>query len=843
MISNDELINWINKMPLWLRKATEIYYQKNEITDGDIKYLADLCFKEDINYQIHGLNLINHDEKNNFVLKSIDSVVGVNAISSTKPLEFGNKGITVVYGLNGSGKSGYIRILKMISGAKYREEIKNNIYDGKTVSPKANITIANSDGNKTYLCDLKKPGQYKELRDIDIFDTKISNAYVNEAKEATYEPWIFSLLEELANTAERLKNELRMQKNKYQIQEYVFPENLKNLDQYKKLEAITYKTRIEDFPNKWQNEDNRKLEDLRSKNQIGHLQSEIKRLENEQRTIQSLQNYFNPMKKYFDRNQEYVDSKGEWDRAYAEKKAAELLFAENASKIDAESVSLESWKKLWEYARSFSEECTRLRTQSVFALRGGKCPLCLQKVDSDKYYERIVTIDSYVNGKITEEEQKKKKDFELKITFKGHLKSKEDLKLLIESSGLTDSKELIININDAVAEYRDFIENNKDEYDGRYVDVAPVIDILNNKFNSNEEAIHSLKKLIESEEQKTIIDQINELEAQKALVDNYFIIKTNIDFLKEIHELELAEKKVSTNKITSKSKELAQELITTEYVNRFEQELKKISKNDIEVKLVQQKAGKGKTPYKVVLFDVSGNQISPQDILSEGENRATALAAFFAESSGRIENTPLVVDDPISSLDYLYENKVIDRLVQAAMIRQVIVFTHRISMVVGIYEKAKEYKVEYKEISLKSSKSKKGVPSDFSDIGTKSTSQLNTLIDHKLPKLKRLDEFSEDYLVLFHNICQDFRNVVEKSIEEILLNEVVKRFRREIQTKNKLEKLANITTEDCQMFDRFMTKYSYYDHSMSDETPLIEMSIDELEKDLKELQTWISKRK
>ena len=40
-----------------------------------------------------------------------------------------------------------------------------------------------------------------------------------------------------------------------------------------------------------------------------------------------------------------------------------------------------------------------------------------------------------------------------------------------------------------------------------------------------------------------------------------------------------------------------------------------------------------------------------------------------------------------------------------------------------------------------------------------------------------------------------------------------------------------------------MTKYSYYDHSMSDETPLIEMSIDELEEDLKELQTWISKRK
>ena len=68
---------------------------------------------------------------------------------------------------------------------------------------------------------------------------------------------------------------------------------------------------------------------------------------------------------------------------------------------------------------------------------------------------------------------------------------------------------------------------------------------------------------------------------------------------------------------------------------------------------------------------------------------------------------------------------------------------------------------------------------------------------------------------------------------------MVKRFRKDIQTKNRLEKLADITIEDCQMFDRLMTRYSYYDHSMSDETPLIELSVDELEADLVELQTWI----
>ena len=40
-----------------------------------------------------------------------------------------------------------------------------------------------------------------------------------------------------------------------------------------------------------------------------------------------------------------------------------------------------------------------------------------------------------------------------------------------------------------------------------------------------------------------------------------------------------------------------------------------------------------------------------------------------------------------------------------------------------------------------------------------------------------------------------------------------------------------------------MTKYSYYDHSMSDEAPLQEFSIDEIENDLESLITWLDDMK
>ena len=44
-------------------------------------------------------------------------------------------------------------------------------------------------------------------------------------------------------------------------------------------------------------------------------------------------------------------------------------------------------------------------------------------------------------------------------------------------------------------------------------------------------------------------------------------------------------------------------------------------------------------------------------MLSEGEQRIVALAAFFADATGRNEQTPIIIDDPISSLDYNYEEQ------------------------------------------------------------------------------------------------------------------------------------------------------------------------------------------
>ena len=51
-------------------------------------------------------------------------------------------------------------------------------------------------------------------------------------------------------------------------------------------------------------------------------------------------------------------------------------------------------------------------------------------------------------------------------------------------------------------------------------------------------------------------------------------------------------------------------------------------------------------------------------ILSEGEKKVIALADFIAEATLRRSSTPLVLDDPITSLDYKRLEYVVDRLVE-----------------------------------------------------------------------------------------------------------------------------------------------------------------------------------
>lgn len=117
------LKKWFSERPQWLQIAATRLLQQPEFTDKDVSELATLC-QQEADGKLpkttcsFPATAFSQGAAGSLRLCSISDVEGVNALAPKKPLEFGKGNITIVYGNNGSGKSGYVRLLKHVCGAR-----------------------------------------------------------------------------------------------------------------------------------------------------------------------------------------------------------------------------------------------------------------------------------------------------------------------------------------------------------------------------------------------------------------------------------------------------------------------------------------------------------------------------------------------------------------------------------------------------------------------------------------------------------------------------------------------------------------------------------------------------
>ena len=126
-----EIILWLQNKPDWLQKAAEKILFQRDIESEDIKELTKILKR---NQQQASRNTFqdlstNLSVRKNLRIESIGEIEGIDKLDSEKPLKFGNINLSVIYGSNGSGKSGYVRILKKICGKPRAKNLLSNIFN------------------------------------------------------------------------------------------------------------------------------------------------------------------------------------------------------------------------------------------------------------------------------------------------------------------------------------------------------------------------------------------------------------------------------------------------------------------------------------------------------------------------------------------------------------------------------------------------------------------------------------------------------------------------------------------------------------------------------------------
>ena len=131
------IIDWSKNRPLFWQDAICRIFQKQQLENDDLDQLTDILKKEvglidtDIAASIPDSDNVPQSSPNSNAVKilGIHHPNNINALWSESELDFTPDGLTVIYGRNGSGKSGFAKILKKLCWSRDSKiELKKNVY-------------------------------------------------------------------------------------------------------------------------------------------------------------------------------------------------------------------------------------------------------------------------------------------------------------------------------------------------------------------------------------------------------------------------------------------------------------------------------------------------------------------------------------------------------------------------------------------------------------------------------------------------------------------------------------------------------------------------------------------
>lgn len=830
----NDIIDWVENKPVFWQVAIDRLIRNNELTDIDIAEIKEICKVDqglsDVNFEEVDFEdlrdfAINLTSNEDVILSKISNVDNVNALSKTCELEFAQKGLTVIYGDNGSGKSSYVSILKHACNTRgHKPKINDNLYDPECFGndKKADIEFT-IDGTNFHTVNLiNEEVNDSVLKRVDVFDTFSAIHYIEGEDEIAFIPLGLSIVEKLAIGIKKVENEIIAELASPSLAQFdhtvievsdcstakTFLDNLNSdstLDELRS-EAIwnaAKASRIEELKKEID-----KLKATDPKKSLKENDDKIKRFEILQNKFQVLENKLS--------GAVLTDLKEIINNFVSTSEALNESSKKVFSELPMEGVGNSAWKLLWESARKFYNESTK--TENFPEVNeDSNCPLCLQDLDGDAK-KRFTSFEDFVKNDIqkTYDEASDKRDLAIENLNGLDFSFEEQKPTSIELN------ELIEDYSQNQTQYLELLTRQKDYLIGLFdskkaVEIINPIEIENTPKTLIIELIKTLKETNErlkvqsiEEDLKPLDKELNQLKGEKKIFDFKPKLGREIYRQKKIKLLNQCISRCNTRTITTHSNQLATNYISQNLKKNFKAELTKLGFKNIKIE-TETKGQRGKQYHYLRLDEQNANGIALKDILSEGEHRCISLATFLSELSISEHKSAIIFDDPVSSLDHKWRNKISKRIAEEALERQVIVFTHDITFLLMIQEHSESLNCDLDIKSLTRKKKETGLiasnpPWDALPVGKRIG-----LLKSEYQQLEKIErtETEEVYKERAKYLYGKLRETWERFIEEVFLNGAIQRFGRAIQTQ-RLSKIIDLTDDDYNIVDTNMSKCSTY---------------------------------
>lgn len=837
----EDIVDWINHQSYWVRFASEKLLRGFALEDIDIDLLVGLIKSEtndDIDFSFfNGLEV----KPSVIKLKSIGNIKGIDELKPKKPLEFSD-GLNVIYGHNGSGKTGYTRILKKASGSTTAIELKNNVFDTDETEQGCDFVININD--EDHLVEWKSAeGSFKFLEGMDIFDSFVGGVYLNKESGLSYLPLEVAFFEKLVQVFQNVKKVLEDEKNKLTSNLPSKPEGFSKDNSIVQLiySDLSSATDIEELKQKILLTD----EDVANKKQLeerlnGDPEKLIQKKNQTKEQLKLIVDDLTDAVKQVSREEcERIVGLSEkvMHARQQSREAADIL----EEKSELSGIGSETWKLLWKSARNYSISEAYKDNSYPNLQESSLCVLCQQTLSDDAKL-RLSSFESYIRGELEEGLKEVEDEYALALDNLPSVLDESTLATALEASQL-EQDQWLEPLKQKWKEVHDIIHSLKENnlpIEVGYPDLAGMFDPLY-------ERIEQLEKEISQHEQDRECFNINDIKSRLGEIKskewvNGFLenIEDEVNRLIQLDCYDAWIRVTHTRRITHKSGEVSEHIITEAFIERFNHELSTLTygKRPIKVELIKTRMSDGKAQHGIQLsgFNPLSGDFKTSDILSEGEQRIVALAAFLADVSENPFSAPFVFDDPISSLDQQYEENTAQRLIELSNDRQVIILTHRLSLVGILIKDLKEDQIK----AINREHWGVGEQGELPMFAKQPIRALKNLDNDRVSKAIKLyeNEGVDVYGPFARSVLSDLRILLERIVETEFLAGVIQRHSREVQTKNKIFKLAKINEDDCQLIDGMMTELSRFEHSQSGDLPVEVPGPEYLREKISTILTW-----
>jgi len=629
-------------------------------------------------------------------LTEINSIEHVNAIRPNQRLTFGPN-VTVVFGCNGSGKSGFARLMNTAFYSRGDRTILPNIFGPKSDKlPKA--TFVFQDGTEKP-SDVSFPTEKvrAEFKHFAVFDSKSVQVHLNSGNEIYVTPKELGIFERLAHLTTTVTGlfdgevSTRSKPNnlpsyfdgtstiKAAVEGLTGKTDLEKVKAHSKLtpeEQVRVKElELEIAKLKTQDVEAKKKELGQIKVALGLLKTEVKGVD---------QHFTHHAASHY---------KSRIEGHTTLKKEAEAAGTKQFEDARFRSVGSPHWKEFLQSAQSFASLQKTAPHGHDYPKPGDPCILCRQSLTQ----EAATLIERYWQYLSGEAEQKLKSS---DLSLQSDSRLLDGLSISKPAADSSLYKWLVLTDPEFLSTVIAHIDARKKEIEsirsclgsGVWADLTLTSSFDIAPFTAMEQNLD--KEIVDlnvakmKEDETKLQAELTVFKHREKLAEHYDDIEKHVLNLRWLDSARELRRKITTKAITDLQKKIHDELLNKKYKQLFHVECQEL-KAPYQINL-EQRGVSGKT-----LRQLSVEGFQPGQVLSEGEQRAIALADFFTEIEISGIRAGIIFDDPVNSLDHERKEVIAKKLARTSKNRQVIVFTHDLGFIYDLKNECSKAGVDF----------------------------------------------------------------------------------------------------------------------------------------------------